>query len=83
MMESNELPLGSAIVDAIVRLGRAQEKLKNILQEHLDDRYSKHDPNWDSEYEREANLLDDARLKLNCLHDSLWDLMGILQPEGE
>lgn len=81
--DSPEIYLGPAIVSAIVRLGRAQEKLKTILDTHLDQRYSKHDPEWESSYERESNLLYEARCKLNCLHDSLWDLMAVLQPEGE
>jgi hypothetical protein len=83
MLDPDHSCLGTAVVDAIVRLGRAQEKLKTILENHLAQRYSKHDPEWESEYERESNLLYEARCKLNTLHDSLWDLMGVLQPEGE
>jgi hypothetical protein len=81
--EKSEMYLGPAVVDAIVRIGRAQERLRMILNEFLPDSYSKHDPNWHSEFDREGDLLDDARRKFNCLHDNLWDLMAILQPEGE
>jgi hypothetical protein len=81
--ENSEIYLCPGIVDAILRLGRAQEKLKTILETYLDQSISKHDPEWHSEYERESDLLDETRRKLNCLHDNLWDLMAVLQPEGE
>jgi hypothetical protein len=81
--EEDEICIGPGIVEAIIRLGRAQEKLKTILETHLDQTISKHDPQWHSEYERENDQLYEARCKLNCLHDDLWNLMAIIQPGGE
>ena len=80
--EKHEICIGPAIVNAIVRLGRAQEVLKAILQDHIPDTISKHDEKWQSEYEREDEMLYDARVTLNALHDKLWDLHGLLEYGG-
>jgi hypothetical protein len=69
--------------DGVIRLGRAQERLKSILQSEVFDGLSKHDVKWDSEHQREADILEDVRLQLGAVHDNLWDLMGILQPEDQ
>jgi len=79
-------PLGSLSTDVITRLediGRAQQKLKSIIDDDIFDNLSKHDPFWDSTYESECDRLHDIRMKLNCLRDNLWDLWAILRREEE
>ena len=80
--EKYERYIGPAIVDAIVRLGRAQERLQVILDKHIPDTISKHDPEWHSEHEREGEKLYDARCTINGLHSDLWDLVGLLSNKG-
>lgn len=75
--------LPTALISRIEDIGRAQEKLKNILDEELFDNLSKHDPFWDSKHELESEKLDDLRRKLSCLSDNLWDLWAILRKEEE
>ena len=78
-----EYGLEYGIVEAIIRVGRAQERVKDLLQEDIFERLSKHNPEWDSEYDKEAEVLENVRLKLCQIHDNLCTIMGILQPEGE
>lgn len=78
---SNQLE--DKMISRIKDLGRAQEKLKMILDDEIFDRLSKHNPYWDSKYEPEGDKLDDLRRKFSCLSDNLWDIMGILRTEEE
>lgn len=78
---SNQLE--DKMISRIKDLGRAQERLKMILDDEIFDTLSKHNPYWDSKYEPEADKLDDLRRKFSCLSDNLWDIMGILRTEEE
>jgi len=57
-------------------MGVIREKLRVVLQSDLFN-VSKHDPKWESEYEREADLLEDARLQAAYLRDELWEMYMI------
>ena len=73
-------------LQAIYRLediGRAQIKLKSILDDDIFDNLSKHDLYWKSEHDLEDEKLDDIRRKISCLNDNLWDLWAILKKESE
>lgn len=73
-----------AILNRIQDIGRAQEKLKSILDEDILEQHSKHDPYWHTDDLEIANdRLHDLRCKLNCLSDNLWDLWTILRKEEE
>lgn len=73
----------SAVISRLEDFGRAQQKLKSILDDEIFENLSKHDPYWDSTHESEADRLHDIRCKLNCLSDNLWDLWAILRKEEE
>jgi len=78
-------PMKAFPIAAISRLedfGRAQERLKNILDEDIFHK-SAFDPLWTSENPEFDQKLDDLRVKISCLEDNLWDLMAILRKEGE
>lgn len=75
--------LSSRMVDAVIRLGRAQQYLKNLMETDIFNNLSKHDPNWNSTDEQQADFLDDLRMGLGSLNDNLWTLVGILNPEDE
>lgn len=76
--QCNSLP--DRMIEAVIRLGRAQEYLRKILEDEVFEHLSKHDPKWESNYDRENDLLDDTRRSLSCLSDNLWSLMSILKP---
>lgn len=75
--------LPTAMISRIEDIGRAQQRLKSILDDDLFDNLSKHNTYWHSKYEPESDKLDDLRRKLSCLSDNLWDLMTILQKDEE
>ena len=76
-----DLSLPCAMISRIEDLGRAQHKLKMILDIDILNNLSKHDPYWNSDHEFECNKLHQIRIKLSCLSDELWDLWTILRKE--
>lgn len=70
--------ISTKMVDAVIRIGRAQEYLKSIIENQIFNNLSKHDQKWKSEHEKESELLDDTRMSLSCLSDNLWYLNTIL-----
>ena len=62
-------------------MGVIREKLRVALESDLFN-VSKHDPKWESGYEREADLLEDARLQASCLRDELWEMFMIANNSG-
>lgn len=76
--------MSEAILNRLQDIGRAQQKLKSILDEDLLEQHSKHYPYWHTDDLEVANdRLHDLRCKLNCLSDNLWDLWTILRKEEE
>lgn len=69
------------MLNRIADLGRAQERLKTILDDEIFNNLSKHNAYWESEHEKEDEKLYDIRCKLSCLLDNLWDLFAILRKE--
>jgi hypothetical protein len=67
------------LVDVAVRMGRIQERLTSIMENYLFENISKHDPMWNSTDETECDRLHMIRGYVSCLHDNLWDLMGIIR----
>ncbi len=69
------------IVSTIIRFGRAQEKLNQILQStNLFDDLSKHSNKWHSENERESAVLNATRFNLCELYNEINELYEILNP---
>ncbi len=78
-----EKKLPEYMIDQIKSIGKAQAKLKNILDNDLFDSLSKHDPYWTSEDPDTEDQLQVLRMKLTCISDDLWDLWAILRKEDE
>ena len=77
---SNDMAdLSKQILDKIQDVGRAEQKLLDILEDDIFKKTSKHNPYWESNLEEEADKLDELRMKFACLHDNLWDVIGILR----
>jgi len=76
---SNVLP--RMIISRVEDFGRAQEKLKNVLDCELFENNNKHNPFWHNDDPEVADKLDDIRMKLSCLSDNLWDLWSVLRNE--
>lgn len=72
-----------AMMSRLEDLGRAHNKLKDILDSELFENVSEHSPYWHSDHILEEKKLDDLREKISCLNDNLWDLMQILRTESE
>lgn len=62
-------------------VGRAEEKLREIIDMDIMYALSKHDPIWDSELEREANQLEDARMALSSIYGRINDIIDLIDPE--
>lgn len=71
----------AAMIERIEDIGRAQEKLKGILDDEIFDNLSKHDTYWKSKYEPESEKLDDLRRKIAYINERLSDLWDILRKE--
>jgi hypothetical protein len=83
MNEKTEISLPKAMIEVIIRLGRAQQLLRHLLDDEIWDNLSKHNPKWESEHEREDEILHDVRIKLAFVNDHLHDICYLLQPENE
>jgi hypothetical protein len=59
--------------------GIALEKITNLINEALDQNYSKHDPYWDSEHEIEADKLETCRLKLDYILSELSEICDLMR----
>lgn len=75
--------LPQVVTKKIQDMGRAQQKLKSILDEDIFDSLSKHNPYWDAIDPDVSDKLDDLRRKFVCLNDNLWDLWAILHADHE
>ncbi len=63
----------------IQAIGRAEERLRDILYDDVFDSTSKHNTYWHSKYELESEKLDHLRRKVAYLSERLWDLLSILE----
>jgi len=70
--------LPSRMVDTVIRLGRSQQYLKNLMETDLFINLSKHEPHWNSENPDQSDFLEDKRIGISCLQDNLWTLSEIL-----
>ncbi len=67
-----------SVAQGLIRLGRATERLHELMKLEIFETLSKHDPEWESEHEKEADKLDEARRTLSMLQDNLWDIYGLM-----
>lgn len=54
--------------------GSAKEKIRRLLDDNIFDSFSKHDPYWSSEFELEADKLNDIRYQFQKIYDELSDV---------
>lgn len=78
-----EKKLPEYMIEQIKSIGKAQAKLKTILDNDLFHSLSKRDPYWTSEDPDVEDQLQNIRMKLSCLSDELWDLWAVLRKEDE
>jgi len=69
----------SSIVEAIKRIGKAEQKILEIIKDHR--QLSKHDPFYQSEYELESDRLHSCRCKINMLYEEITEVLHILRVE--
>ena len=81
MDEMCKEPMNVQILNNLKDMGRAQERLKIILDDELFENLSKHNSYWQSEHEVEDDKLHTIRCKLSCMMDNLWDVFAILRRE--
>ena len=74
--------LAKECLNRIQNMGRAEERLRELLRDEVFEMLSKHNPYWDSEHEVEAERLDFARRKFSGIQNDLWDIMAILTNEN-
>jgi hypothetical protein len=74
----------SALVERIVAIGRAQQKMREILDHEIFDTLSKHNPYWDHDTDSEvADKLDTIRRQLSGIQDVIHDAYAeLLEKEG-
>ncbi len=77
--------MAKSLTERLISLGKAQMKLKEIVDDDFLDqnKFSKHNEWWDSEHETESDKLDDCRRKFSHLHDMLWDLWSYIHGDEE
>jgi hypothetical protein len=76
--------LFQSMADSNKKLGRIDQRLKDILDNDLFTSISRHDPIWHPEnYDLSLDRLDILRGKISCLHDNLWEIVRILQNTDE
>ena len=71
------------IVKRLEDLGKAKILLSQILKDETFEDLRKHNNYWDSEHEKEADKLDDIRLKIQGIEYQLYDLLEILNYDFE
>ncbi len=75
--------LEDKMISQIKDMGRIQEKLNVLRSDEIFDNLSKHNQYFDSQYELEADKLDDLRRKLACIRESLDEILNILEKDEE
>ena len=77
--EPSSNQLEDKMISRIKDMGRVQERIKSILDDDIFNDLSKYNTYWQSKHEEENGKLIRLHMKLSCLHDNLWDIMGILR----
>ena len=73
-----------AVVDHLISIGIAREKLRNVLNAdyfNIKGGLSKHDEWYHSEHEVEADKLDECRMRFRQLQDGLWEVVSVLEQD--
>lgn len=66
------------IIQRLEDIGRAKEKLIELMGYEIFDNLSKHNPYFDSEHSIESDKLYDLRMKLAHIQDCLCNIYDIL-----
>lgn len=67
-----------AFFTRIMNMGRAQEKISELLKHEVFDTLSKHNEYWDSQHEVEADKLDESRLRFSYIEGELHDIRALM-----
>lgn len=71
------------LISRIEDIGRCREKLSIIINDDIFETLSKHNPFWESVYEKEGEKLEELRFKFRQLQDSLLSLQNILENQHD
>lgn len=75
--------LPAAMISRIEDIGRARQAMETILNDELFERRSKHDPIWDAETLQDMEKLQNVRMKLIFMYDSLCEILEILSNDKD
>ncbi len=78
-----ECHLPEMMIERVQDIGKAQAKLKSILDYEIFDSLSKHNEEWHHPDPDVHDRLQVKRMEINCMRDDLWDLWAILRKEDE
>lgn len=70
------------MVQSLISVGRALEKLDNLLEIDVFETLSKHNEYWSSEHEPEDEKLDQARRTLSMIQDKLHGIYYALKGDN-
>jgi hypothetical protein len=65
----------------ILRVGKAIHALNELYEQNFFDDLSKHNTQWESENEKEAEALLTLKNRLLCIEDRLEEILELLTPE--
>lgn len=75
--------LPTAMISRIEDIGRARQAMYAILDNELFEHRSKHDPFWESETLQDMDKLQNVRMKLSFMYDSLCEVLEILNNDQD
>jgi len=73
----------SAIINRLIAIGTAKEKILQLLDADYFDELSKHNDYWDSSHGEEGDKLDECRMRFKHVYEVLWDVIGLLNCDNE
>lgn len=71
------------LITYIKGIGNAEEKIRDLLNMDIMHTLSKHNPIWESEHEKENEVLEDAWTALALIRDTLQDVLDLLSTGDE
>lgn len=77
--------IADAFITRIMNIGRVQEKIIQLLEHDVFANHflSKHNEYWDSQHEKEADKLDESRMRFSMIESELHDILYLLQSAEE
>jgi hypothetical protein len=64
------------IINKLMDVGKAQNKLEDLLENDIFENLSKHNPYWETDPDCEK--LDDCRRRLAVIKETLWEVVSLI-----